>query len=314
MLTRDQRRWGVAVALAAVAAVAACGEAPTDLARPNALCLAADGTLYVSDFHHQRVVAFDPQAGTTRAVFGRQGLGEGELWQVWDIACSDGQIWALNQRLVVPEAPTQLVEAKSFDDGAEVFAAVLRAPWVEIEWLGSFSRLPDGGWVATDEEHGALIFWDAQLGSPRRLTTPAGGEPLDGPSFVRRRGDELWVVEQSNSRVRRLSLEGRELGRFGREGRGEGELLYPTSVDVCPGRWVAVTDYGNYRVQRYTIDGEPLGGFEPAWSSPEAPAQLMRVVLSPDCERLYLADSKGQRVLVTTPTGEVVRELTVVSP
>ena len=39
------------------------------------------------------------------------------------------------------------------------------------------------------------------------------------------------------------------------------------------------------------------------------PKQLMDLAVSPDCERLYLVDSKGNRVLVTTVDGEVLLEI-----
>jgi hypothetical protein len=35
----------------------------------------------------------------------------------------------------------------------------------------------------------------------------------------------------------------------------------------------------------------------------------MDLAVSPDCSRLYLVDSKGNRVLVTTPDGHVLQTL-----
>ncbi len=248
------------VALVAASALVGCSEAPTTLQRPNALCLAADGTLYVSDFHHQRIVALDAVDGRTRRVFGEQGLGTGDLWQVWDLTCDGEDVWALNQRVTGPDDSTQLVEAKHFDhSGSELSARQLQLPDAELKWLGSFTHLPDGSWVATDDERGALLFFGPDLAYRERWNGAKGGEAFKGPSFIRRRGDDLWLVEQAANRVRRLALDGRELSRFGREGRAPGEVLYPSSLDVCPDRWVVLADYGNYRIQRFTIASTASG-------------------------------------------------------
>ena len=51
------------------------------------------------------------------------------------------------------------------------------------------------------------------------------------------------------------------------------------------------------------------GPFEPAPAGPKQPLQLLDVTVSPSCDRLYLVDSKGGRVLITTPEGKLIHTI-----
>ena len=88
-----------------------------------------------------------------------------------------------------------------------------------------------------------------------------------------------------------------------------GALSFPSAIAVCAGAWFAVADLGNHRVQRFDLDGRFLDAFAPDRAGADQPVQLLSLDVSPDCERLYLADSKGDRVLVTRPDGEVLRDI-----
>ncbi|MFT7579868.1 MAG: sugar lactone lactonase YvrE, partial [Myxococcota bacterium] len=69
---------GAVMALSLVVGIG-CGPKAEGLARPNGLCLSPSGILYVSDFHHQRIVGLD-QAGKITQAFGQQGLDRDQLW------------------------------------------------------------------------------------------------------------------------------------------------------------------------------------------------------------------------------------------
>jgi hypothetical protein len=116
------------------------------------------------------------------------------------------------------------------------------------------------------------------------------------------------VIEKSRHRVSRMTSGGAE-ERVLLQDEGHGPPSFPTALAVCRDEWFAVADLGNHRVQRYTIDGRWLGGFVPEPAGPDQPVQLLDLALSADCGRLYLVDSKGDRVLVTDPEGEVLQVL-----
>jgi hypothetical protein len=102
---------------------------------------------------------------------------------------------------------------------------------------------------------GALITWigddaeEAQFSNPQGLTLLEGGKAL--------------VVEFLGNQVQMVDLEsGRSLGRFGRAGRGVGELASPWAVAMI-GRDALVLDSGNNRVQRASFGGRRL---DPPWA------------------------------------------------
>jgi len=289
-----------------------CQESPTSLARPNLIRRAGDGVIHVSDFHHQRIVRFDP-TGTFRSAFGERGLGEGQLWQVWGLLVeSPDRIQVINQRITAPGAQTTLWEVKTFEQEREQAVHPLYIPTVQSQdevWLAGLTRGFDGGYLVLDQSVRVIHHFDASWRHRGQGTAPGGGEPFQAPTCIRRKGEDIWVVDQYAHQVLRLGRDGRLLAVIGEEGTGPGQLRFPFAVDVCPGRWVAVADMGNYRVQRFDLAGRYLDGFEPAGVDVHSPVQLLDVLVTPTCDRLYLVDSKGNRVLVTTPQGNVLQTL-----
>ncbi len=305
--------------LLAAILLAACDEAPRALERPNRILLDAQGQLHVSDFHHQRVVVFD-QDDQPAGIYGAQGLGPGGLWQVRALASGPGPgIWLANQRIRSADDEDTVWEVKNFVEGKEREAWVIPpVEDVESQWVEAMIAMPGGDWLVVDSGHDGLIrydeawqiqeVWAAPTGlvAPSEDTPPAP-LPFLGVSSATLAGDQLWVVEQRGHRVRLLDLQGRQIMAFGHEGRQPGELRFPQAIAVCPERWLMVADLGNYRVQRFDLEGRFMDGFEPEPAVEGEAVQLLDLTLSADCERTFLVDSKGSRVLVTTPTGEVLR-------
>jgi sugar lactone lactonase YvrE len=282
----------------------ACGPAlPTQLGRPNALALAPDGTLYVSDFSHDRIVAFGPDGQVT--TFGSPGLGRGQLWRVYALAVADdGSLLVTNRR---PDGASdrqgEVWEIKRFVDGDEVdvrrFDGHFRSA---AHTLQSLAPQSDGHLVVANPGGGELFVVDAD----GRYVGSFGGvfHASAAPHDVVRDGDVHWVVDQAQHGLYRVTAAGAQ--PFFVDDAGTGPLSFPSAVGVCPGEWLVVADLGNHRVQRFDLQGDYLGGFAPERAGPNQPVQLLDVAVSADCKRLYLADSKGDRVLVTTPQGEVL--------
>lgn len=304
-------RWlaGPALALLLLPLAAGCREEPRSLQRPNLVSLAADGRIVVSDFHHQRLVIFD-RAGSFLSAFGQKGLGKDELWQVRALLLEGpSRLLLLNQRLPSLTSTGSLWEVKRYEDGHEIAAFPIEVPGAATTEPCGLTASPDGGYLIPDDQLDAILRYDSSFRLTGRWEKPAGGEPFCAPVSILQRGGELWVVEQYCHRIRRLTLDGREIGTIGREGSGPGELLFPVQIDVCPGRWLVVADLGNYRVQRFTLQGEPMDSFSPEPVGPRQPVQLLDLLLTPSCDRLLLVDSKGNRVLITTPEGKVLQTI-----
>lgn len=69
----------------------------------------------------------------------------------------------------------------------------------------------------------------------------------------------IVLVEYGSTAVLKLSAEGREIWRIGRQGSGPGELKIPYRVVVRPDQSVLVFDLGNARYSSFTKDGKHIG-------------------------------------------------------
>ncbi|MEQ1567134.1 MAG: NHL repeat-containing protein [Myxococcota bacterium] len=289
-------------------ALAACHGDPRDLLRPNRIALGPDGAVYVSDFHHDRIVVFDADGGY-RGTFGERGLGPGQLWRVTAMAtAADGSLLVANRR---PESDARESEIRfevvRFADGEETDRTLLDGRSLQPDgWIDALAEAPNGHWVVADSTHGELVEIDAH---GQRVGSYGGIRPVDAaPSGLVRDGSTLWVVEQYRHRVTRLVPGAAERPLVFADA-GHGPPRFPSAVGVCPGRWLAVSDYGGHRVQRYDLDGRWLGEFTPKAVGPDQPVQAIDLAVSPDCERIYLVDSKGNRVLLTDPDGAALHEV-----
>ncbi len=289
------------------------GCAETSLSRPNAVALSGE-LIHVSDFHHQRIVTFD-EDGHFVSTVGRRGLSGDGLWEVWGLLAEGEDLHVLNQRPTSRRDDTSVLEVKTFRGGRVVSVTpLLLADGEAAGWSDGLVQTADGWRLASLEDNAILAFGADGL-ERGRLTTPPGGQPLHAPSAVHGEADGLWVIEQFDNRIRHLSPDGDERLVFGAEGAEPGALRFPKALDVCDqgrpeqGGWLAVADLGNYRVQRFDLDGTFLDGFEPPAVSAAAPLQLMDLAISPDCQSMALVDSKGDRVLLARPGGTIYGEL-----
>jgi len=293
-----------------VATLVACNEQPRHFKRPAALTLTPKGGIVVSDFHHHRVVELSAEGELVR-VFGQRGLDDGDLWQAWKVlAMPDGRILVSNQRITSPDDETDVFEVKVFRDGEQVGQHILtdgaKAP---KSWMDGPAPGLDGKWLVADTGLDKLVVMSSRWKELKRISAPEGGPKWDGLSVIVRVGNDLWVAEQYAHRIRRLSLDLKELARFGSSGSGPGQLKFPTGVSACDGKWAAVADLGNYRVQRFDPSGAYLDEFAPKGISKLAPVMLLGIAVTADCQRIVLVDSKGSRILVTTPKGEVLKDI-----
>ncbi|MCB9684680.1 MAG: hypothetical protein H6735_06575 [Alphaproteobacteria bacterium] len=286
--------------------LAGCAAPPNGLGRPNRLAVGADA-VYVSDFEHDRIVQTRAD-GTFVRTFGGRGLGTNQLWRVTAMVVDeDGSLLVANRR---PESDAEdsatVVEVKRFVDGAEVERVDLGGKVLQDDaWLDAIAPMDDGRWLLADSAHGELMV--VQEG---RLVGRFGGIPRPdaAPTALVREGMVFWEVEQMRHRITPLDSHGQAL-RF-EPSEDVGELRFPSAIGVCEAQgWVAIADFGNLRVVRVTTEGGLLSSFAPTPAGPDRPVQLLDLAVSEDCSRLYLVDSKGDRVLITDPDGAVLGQI-----
>ena len=270
----------------------------------------AGGTLLVSDFQNSRVLRLDPE-GKILQSFGRHGLGQGELWRVRGLASlADGGVAVVNHKLSDPADPDSLYqEAKVFGpDGRERLAFSLAPPGEEeAGWPEGIVWTPQG-YVVADSDRDALIFINEEGEWIRTMDQLSGGEALEGPQSPIFDGEALWFAEYRAHRVRRISLDGEPLLSVGEEGEEPGQFLFPQAVGVAADGSFFVADLGNWRVQRFDATGKWLSQWSPPARDAEHPLQLVDLAVAADGS-LWLADSKGDRVIHGSAEGVVLGEI-----
>lgn len=132
--------------------------------------------------------------------------------------------------------------------------------------------------------------WEA--GKPTGIAVDASGRVL--------------VADTHYHRVIIYDRNGRELGRFGSGGEGEGEFIYPTDVAVDAGGDLYVSEYGgNDRVSRFSPQFEYLGSFGGQGAGDAALLRPQSLALDAD-GTLWVADAVHHRICRFSRTGELL--------
>ncbi len=276
----------------------ACGSVPANFARPNQIEVGPGGEVYVSDFHHQRIVVLDA-AGAVRETWASRGIGAGHLWQVWGMAVDqDGSLLVLDQVPVDhPDRNTQIV-VKRFADGRQVEEHVLldadHQPFSIAEGIAPH---PAGGYVVAETGSGELLRYDQQWAVMGRFAPYEGGD--ESSTGVVAAGRDLWVLEQYHHRMRRVDADGKQLAVYDRDGTGPHQVRFPKALAVCPSQQaLALADLGNHRVQLYDFEGRFQRTIDIAPRTADRPLQVMDVAFTPSCDGLWVVDGKGERVML----------------
>jgi sugar lactone lactonase YvrE len=110
--------------------------------------------------------------------------------------------------------------------------------------------------------------------------------------------DHLWVADACNHRIKVYDV-GQSVPKlvkiFGQHGDELGELRYPYDLIVTPDENLIVVEFGNHRVQRLTLDGQPIASFGTAGREEGQFTQPWGAALD-STGRLHVLDSYNHRV------------------
>ena len=158
--------------------------------------------------------------------------------------------------------------------------------------------LPDGTLLVSDAANGTI--WRVStdgflLGTfPERLDTLRS--ELTSPVGIWVAGDEVYVTDVADQRVKVYSVSGNYLRAFGQEGYFPGEFSYPNAVTAGEAGGIVVADSNNRRVQLVGPDGSASVVITGA--STDKPFSLPRAVARDRFGRLHVVDTFGQNVVV----------------
>ena len=63
----------------------------------------------------------------------------------------------------------------------------------------------------------------------------------------------VYVTEIRGNRIQMFTSDGMFVIRWGTEGSGDGEFIYPKGIAVAPDGSVYVSDQNNHRIQQFSV-------------------------------------------------------------
>jgi iron(III) transport system ATP-binding protein len=213
------------------------------IGNPEGACFFADGRIAVADTHYSRVVFFD-QDGKVVGMLGSQGTGPSQFhYPVCVSQDPKGNFY------VGEYGGNDRVQKFSVD--GKFLLQIGKAG----SGPGQFQRASGVVWhdgllyIADSFNNRVQVFTDT--GTYQSIIgLPESGVTLGFP-YALALGPEhdLFVIEYMTARVSRFDLKTKKLlGRFGTQGRGEGEFSTPWGIDVNSKGTVYVADTDNRRL------------------------------------------------------------------
>lgn len=160
----------------------------------------------------------------------------------------------------------------------------------------------DGSKYLTDTSRNQIVVFDKDDRYLRAYG--ASGEFKPGDTAVL--GDRLYVTDLKNQQVQVLDkATGKLLFKIGQPGSKEGEFVFPTNLAIGPDQHLYVTDTGNFRIEKFTLDGKFVRSFGAVGSGFGQFARPKGVALDRE-GRLYVVDAAFQNIQVLSPEGKLL--------
>lgn len=119
-------------------------------------------------------------------------------------------------------------------------------------------------------------------------------------------GERLYVVDIEHHQVVVLDRRsGKRLSAFGKPGSAPGTLYHPTNIAIGPEGDIFVADTGNFRVSRFTPEGQFVRVYGEAGQSPGTFARPKGIAVD-RAGRLYVGDAAFQNVQMFDKEGRIL--------
>jgi DNA-binding beta-propeller fold protein YncE len=160
----------------------------------------------------------------------------------------------------------------------------------------------DGTRYVTDTGRDQVLVFDRD----DRFVTAFGAPGQFRPVDVAIAGDRLYVTDLHHHQVQVLDkTSGKILFKFGKAGSADGELFHPTNIALAPEGDLYVVDTGNYRVQRFTLDGKHVKTLGSVGSTPGSFARPKGIAVDRS-GRMYVGDAAFENVQVFDGNGNLL--------
>ncbi|MBI2248192.1 MAG: NHL repeat-containing protein [Candidatus Omnitrophica bacterium] len=259
---------------------------------PIGVAVDADGSIYVSDSGHHRIVQLSP-AGELLRTFGGEGSALGQLDRPMHIATdSTGRLYVaeyLNDRIQLFDGEGHAQGTRGdgiFDAPSGVAVDREGAVYIADFYHDRVVKLSlEGDVVSTWGQKGR--FWAGRLHYPTDVAIGAAGEVI--------------VADAYNHRIQVFSTDGEFIRMWGGllglgvKGNSQGQFHVATGVGVDTQGRVYVADFYNHRVQVFSSKGRWLGSFGAHGTGPGEFDRPTDVAIAPD-GTIYVVDFGNNRL------------------
>ena len=126
------------------------------------------------------------------------------------------------------------------------------------------------------------------------------------PSDVAVYEDRIFVTDLKHQQVHVLDKKSGKI-RFsiGKAGSNNAEFVFPTNLTISKDHYLYVTDTGNFRIQKFTLEGELVRSYGAIGTSFGQFARPKGIAIDND-GRLYVVDAAFQNVQVLSSEGQLL--------
>jgi len=160
----------------------------------------------------------------------------------------------------------------------------------------------DGTKYVTDTGRDQVLVYDRD---DKFVTAFGSGDefkPVDAAIV----GERLYVVDIKHHEVHVLDKRtGKPQFKFGKAGSAPGELFHPTNLAIGPDGDVYVVETGNFRVQRFTAQGQPVRTYGSVGTGPGKFARPKGIAFD-RAGRMYIGDAAFQNVQIFDREGRML--------
>ncbi len=209
-----------------------------------------------------------------------------------------------DQRVFVTDPTLRCVHV--FDLNARTYGAILDVDGAPLAVPADVAV--DGPRIFISDSARRAIF---EFDAGGRFVRTIGRDVLQRPIGVaaaaieKQSGTRLYVVDAVLHACIVFDAAGGELFRFGRRGAGPGEFNVPTDVAVHRDIGVLVADTLNFRVQRFSHDGEFVGEFG-ARGDGAGDFAMPKGIAVDGAGRVYVADAQFENIQVFSSEGRLL--------
>jgi len=233
------------------------------------------------------------ETGFSDFVLGDNEKGATLITKPYGVAIKDGVLYVVDIR--GPGYALFDLKNKKFDMVYGSFSSKMRKPI-------NITLDAQGNKYITDTIRSLVLVYDEK----NKFVKVIGDDELFKPSDVLVADNKLFITDIKNHRIVVLDKEtDKQLYTIGSVGSKEGELFYPTNLALGPDNYLYISETGNFRVQKFTLDGKFVKSFGKVGTGLGQFARPKGVAVDRD-GRIHVVDAAFENVQVMNKDGKLL--------